>query len=163
MPQIGELSQGLWLASGFGGHGLNTTAMAGELIARAIVEGDDTWRLFLPYELIWTGGTFGRMAAQARYVVHRVRTQFEAGRARRREAARRKAEELAAIGSVDAAARHVFHPSAERAQRQPDDAPEPPTQTQTPAAAETPIQPGETEPDASTTEPTQPRSTAAVK
>lgn len=163
MPQVGELSQGLWLASGFGGHGLNTTAMAGELIARAIVEGDDTWRLLLPYELIWTGGTFGRMAAQARYVVHRVRTRFEAGRARRREAARRKAEELAEIGSVDAAARHVFHPSAERAEQGPGATPEPPTQTQTPAAAETPIQPGETEPDASTTEPTQPRSTAAVK
>ena len=31
MPQIGELSPRLWLASGFGGHGLNTTAMAGEM------------------------------------------------------------------------------------------------------------------------------------
>ena len=41
MPQIGEVSPGLWLASAFGGHGLNTTAMAGNLIARAIVEGDD--------------------------------------------------------------------------------------------------------------------------
>ncbi len=40
MPQIGELGPGVWLASGFGGHGLNTTAMAGNIIARAIVEGD---------------------------------------------------------------------------------------------------------------------------
>ena len=40
MPQIGELGPGVWLASGFGGHGLNTTAMAGNIIARAIVDGD---------------------------------------------------------------------------------------------------------------------------
>ena len=40
MPQIGEIERGLWVASGFGGHGLNTTAMGGELIARGIVEGD---------------------------------------------------------------------------------------------------------------------------
>src|SRR5260370_14481527 len=60
MPQVGEVIPGLWLASAFGGHGLNTTAMAGALIARAITEGDDRWRLFLPYELVWAGGTVGR-------------------------------------------------------------------------------------------------------
>ena len=32
MPQIGELAPGYWLAGAFGGHGLNTTAMAGEMI-----------------------------------------------------------------------------------------------------------------------------------
>src|SRR5262249_40015443 len=52
MPQIGETERGVWVASGFGGHGLNTTAMAGELIARGLVDGDDTWRLFAPYELV---------------------------------------------------------------------------------------------------------------
>ena len=31
MPQIGEITPGLWLLSGFGGHGLNTTAMGGEM------------------------------------------------------------------------------------------------------------------------------------
>jgi gamma-glutamylputrescine oxidase len=62
MPQIGELSPGLWLASGFGGHGINTTAMAGVVIARALVEGDDTWRLFAPFELVWAGGRLGRAA-----------------------------------------------------------------------------------------------------
>src|SRR6516162_6189396 len=38
MPQIGELAPGLWLASGFGGHGRNTTAIAGDIIVRAIAE-----------------------------------------------------------------------------------------------------------------------------
>src|SRR5262245_33653434 len=39
MPQIGEVSRGLWVATAFGGRGLNTSAMAGELIARANAEG----------------------------------------------------------------------------------------------------------------------------
>ena len=56
MPQIGELAPGYWLAGAFGGHGLNTTAMAGEMVARAILDGDDRWRLFSPYELVWAGG-----------------------------------------------------------------------------------------------------------
>lgn len=67
MPQIGELEPGLWIASGFGGHGLNTTAMAGELIARGMVERDETWRLFAPYELVWAGGLLGRALAQGLY------------------------------------------------------------------------------------------------
>jgi glycine/D-amino acid oxidase-like deaminating enzyme len=67
MPQIGELSPGVWLASGFGGHGLNTTAMAGDLITRAIVEGDDRWRLFQPFELVWAGGRAGRIVLQTAY------------------------------------------------------------------------------------------------
>jgi gamma-glutamylputrescine oxidase len=67
MPQIGEIEPGLWIASGFGGHGLNTTAMAGELIARGMVERDETWRLFAPYELVWAGGLLGRALAQGIY------------------------------------------------------------------------------------------------
>jgi hypothetical protein len=67
MPQIGELSPGVWLASGFGGHGINTTAMAGNLITRAITEGDDRWRLFQPFELVWAGGRAGRIVMQTAY------------------------------------------------------------------------------------------------
>jgi gamma-glutamylputrescine oxidase len=92
MPQIGELSPGIWLASGFGGHGLNTTAMAGNLIARAIVDGDDRWRLFLPFELIWTGGLAGRVAAQILYWWRRSRDEIDAQKARGREAGGRQAE-----------------------------------------------------------------------
>ena len=67
MPQVGELEPGLWLASGFGGHGLNTTAMAGELVARGMVDNDETWRLFAPYELVWAGGRIGRALSQSVY------------------------------------------------------------------------------------------------
>ncbi|HEY4407221.1 MAG TPA: FAD-dependent oxidoreductase [Xanthobacteraceae bacterium] len=92
MPQIGELSPGIWLASGFGGHGLNTTAMAGNLIARAIVENDDRWRLFLPFELIWAGGRAGRVAAQAGYWWRRRRDEIKAQKARGRQPGERAAE-----------------------------------------------------------------------
>ncbi|MGN6310922.1 MAG: NAD(P)/FAD-dependent oxidoreductase [Xanthobacteraceae bacterium] len=64
MPQIGELQPGLWVASGFGRHGLNTTALAGQMIARGILWGDDRWRLFAPFELVWAGGKAGRIAGQ---------------------------------------------------------------------------------------------------
>src|SRR5476651_2236953 len=41
MPQIGQLRRGLWVTSGFGRQGLNTSAMAGQLIARSILWGDE--------------------------------------------------------------------------------------------------------------------------
>jgi hypothetical protein len=62
MPQIGQLRKGLWVASGFGGQGINTSAMAGQLIARSILWGDERWRLFSPFELVWAGGPTGRVA-----------------------------------------------------------------------------------------------------
>jgi glycine/D-amino acid oxidase-like deaminating enzyme len=92
MPQIGELSPRVWLASGFGGHGLNTTAMAGQIIARAIIDGDDTWRRFIPFELVWSGGVIGRSAAQVHYWWYRFNERSRARRARYREAEYRRSE-----------------------------------------------------------------------
>lgn len=97
MPQVGELHRGVWVASGFGGHGLNTTAMAGELIARGIVEADQTWRAFAPYELVWAGGKLGRAAMQTYYWGTRPVAKVAEGFARYRERARaQKKEKLAA-------------------------------------------------------------------
>jgi gamma-glutamylputrescine oxidase len=78
MPQIGEIARGVWVASGFGGHGFNTTAIAGDLIARGIVNGDETWRLFSPYDLVWAGGKTGRAAVQALYWARRIRERLDA-------------------------------------------------------------------------------------
>jgi hypothetical protein len=36
--------------------------MAGQLIARSILWGDERWRLFSPFELVWAGGPAGRVA-----------------------------------------------------------------------------------------------------
>jgi gamma-glutamylputrescine oxidase len=106
MPQIGELTPGVWLAGAFGGHGLNTTAMAGDLIARAIVERDDRWRLFSAYELVWAGGKVGPPAAQVLYWSMQVRDAVEERLSHRREAARLRA--------VAAAVRRNLPVTAER-------------------------------------------------
>ncbi len=90
MPQIGELGPGVWLASGFGGHGLNTTALAGNLIARAVVHGDRTWRQFTPFELVWAGGLLGRAAVQMRVWIKRFSEAVAERRARGPERMRRR-------------------------------------------------------------------------
>jgi glycine/D-amino acid oxidase-like deaminating enzyme len=90
MPQIGEVQPNVWLASAFGGQGLNTSAIAGELVARGMVEGDDTWRVFLPYELVWAGGLAGRIVARAAAWWSNQNEQFSARLARRREEQRRR-------------------------------------------------------------------------
>jgi len=90
MPQIGQLRKGLWVASGFGRQGLNTTAMAGQLIARSILWGDERWRLFSPFELVWAGGTTGRVAGYAIGMWTRGSAAAAGALARHRERVRAK-------------------------------------------------------------------------
>ena len=88
MPQIGQLRKGLWVASGFGRQGLNTTAMAGQLIARSILWGDERWRLFSPFELVWAGGVTGRVAGHVIGMWGRGSSAAAGALARYRERAR---------------------------------------------------------------------------
>ena len=88
MPQIGELRRGLWVASGFGRLGINTAALAGQLVAGGMLNGDDRWRLFSPFELVWSGGTTGRVVAQAVYSFSRGQAAVSGALARYRERAR---------------------------------------------------------------------------
>ncbi len=81
MPLIGPCGDGLWMATGFGGHGLNTTAMAGELIARAIAEKDDRWKLFQPYPRRAAGGAIGQAAVQTTYWAMQLRDWWDERRA----------------------------------------------------------------------------------
>lgn len=67
MPQIGRLDDGVWYCMGFGGHGLNTTAIGGRVIAEAIAGESDRIRQFAPFGLAWNGGPFGVAAAQLTY------------------------------------------------------------------------------------------------
>ncbi len=67
MPQIGGSDHGLWWAQAFGGHGLAPTCVAGELLAAAIAEGDDSWKRFADYGLGSTHRPFGYLGAQANY------------------------------------------------------------------------------------------------
>jgi gamma-glutamylputrescine oxidase len=65
MPTLGPLAPRIWFATGFGGLGLATTSMAGRLIASAIVDGDDRWRLFEKFGLPYAGGrSIARVASQ---------------------------------------------------------------------------------------------------
>jgi gamma-glutamylputrescine oxidase len=100
MPQIGEISPGLWIASAFGNHGINTTAIAGEVLARAIVDHDDTWKLFLPYDLVWAGGALGRTVLQGNLWTRRASERVRAGLARKRAAAVRAGDPIPAAADT---------------------------------------------------------------
>jgi gamma-glutamylputrescine oxidase len=67
MPQLGQLQPGVWYAQGYGGHGMGTTALTGELLASAIAEGDRRYELLAPFGLSWTGGPVGTAYAQLVY------------------------------------------------------------------------------------------------
>ncbi len=77
MPLIGRDSEGQWFATGFGGHGLNTTAMAGELIAQAIAGGDDTYKRFAAFPPRYAFGPLGRMGVQSTYWWMQMRDKFD--------------------------------------------------------------------------------------
>jgi gamma-glutamylputrescine oxidase len=81
MPLIGRDGEGRWYATAFGGHGLNTTAMAGLLMARAIAEGDDEYRRFESFGPSWAGGPFGRIGVQGSYWWMQLRDRIDEARA----------------------------------------------------------------------------------
>lgn len=67
MPQVGKLRDGVWYCTAFGGHGMNTTAIGGQVVAEAILGSSDRVRLFAPFGLDWNGGPFGTAAVQLTY------------------------------------------------------------------------------------------------
>jgi hypothetical protein len=71
---------------GFGGQGLATTTVAGELVASAIAEKDDRYQLFAPFGLTPTGGPVGVAAAQLTYWSYQLRDALWARSTRARRA-----------------------------------------------------------------------------
>ena len=67
MPQIGQVEPGIWHCTAFGGHGLNTTAAGGKVVAEGILGQSDRYRLFKTFGLVWAGGPAGLAAAQLKY------------------------------------------------------------------------------------------------
>lgn len=84
MPLIRELAPGLWVNTAFGGHGLNTTTMGGELVASALAKGDRRWQLFGPFVPQWVGGPLGQLAAQTLYWRHAAQDALRSAWHRRR-------------------------------------------------------------------------------
>jgi hypothetical protein len=62
--------------------------MAGQLIARSILWGDERWRLFSPFELVWAGGPLGRVAGQIVGIWSRGASAAAGALARHRERVR---------------------------------------------------------------------------
>ncbi len=77
MPLIGQPETRIWVATAFGGHGLNTTAMAGQLLSRAIAEGDDEYKLFERFGFLRAGGPFRKAAVQTAYWAMQARDKWE--------------------------------------------------------------------------------------
>ncbi len=67
MPLAGAIGPGLWLSTGFCGHGLGTTAAVGEMLADAITSGDRKIELISRFGRPWMGGPLGPLAAQLFY------------------------------------------------------------------------------------------------
>ncbi len=67
MPMIGQSQPNVWHCFGFGGHGLNTTAIGGRVVAEGILGASDRHRLYAPFGLRWAGGPVGRAVAQMTY------------------------------------------------------------------------------------------------
>lgn len=67
MPQIGEMQPGVWHCTAFGGHGLNTTAIGGKLVAEGILGQSERYKLFRPFGLVWAGSYAGLAVAQLTY------------------------------------------------------------------------------------------------
>ncbi|MCA1406297.1 FAD-binding oxidoreductase [Ensifer sp. IC3342] len=67
MPQIGRMSPGVWYCTAFGGHGLNTTAIGGRVVAEGILGQSERYKLYQPFGLVWAGGLAGLAVAQLTY------------------------------------------------------------------------------------------------
>lgn len=67
MPQLGQMSPNVWHITAFGGHGLNTTAIAGKVLAEAMLGETDRIAQFAPFALNWAGGPIGLAVAQLTY------------------------------------------------------------------------------------------------
>ncbi|MEX0923281.1 MAG: FAD-dependent oxidoreductase [Rhodovibrionaceae bacterium] len=82
MPQIGEIEPGLWVCSAFGGHGMCATTAGGEIIAKAIAEGDETYRLFAPFGLDYAGGILRPALVQGAYWYYELRDWLKSPRSK---------------------------------------------------------------------------------
>lgn len=73
MPQIGKLAPDVWYCTAFGGHGMNTTAIGGRVVAEGITGDSHRYRLFEPFGLAWNGGALGTAAVQLTYWSYQAR------------------------------------------------------------------------------------------
>ena len=73
MPVLGRLPDGLWYGSGFGGHGVAPTSVAGEVLAAALCGDNAALSGFASWRLPATFGVAGLAAAQLTYWYYGMR------------------------------------------------------------------------------------------
>jgi hypothetical protein len=100
--------------------------MAGQLIARSILWGDERWRLFSPFELVWAGGTTGRVAGYFIGMWNRGSSAAAGALARYRERAR--TQERVREARLSQVNRQAGTPPVRR--RPPPGRPQPPRRTE---------------------------------
>lgn len=80
MPLLARLKDGLWCATGFGGHGICPTAVAGEVLAETLASPALDQRrlleLFEDFKPGFVGGPFAAVGAQVIYLWWRLRDQL---------------------------------------------------------------------------------------
>jgi glycine/D-amino acid oxidase-like deaminating enzyme len=84
MPMVGQTRANVWHCYGFGGHGLNTTAIGGRVVAEGILGTSDRYKLYAPFGVKWAGGPFGVATAQMTYWTYQAMDfvrEFRAARA----------------------------------------------------------------------------------
>lgn len=73
MPLLGQDPSGLWHATGFGGHGMAPTTLAGDVVAEAITGNRDRLQAFQRWQPVWAGGLAGRAWAQGTYWAYQLK------------------------------------------------------------------------------------------
>lgn len=77
MPILRALEPGIWCATATGGHGLNTTATIGKVVAEAVAGTSDRYKLFAPFKAQWGGGMVGRIGTQMTYWTMQMQDWWE--------------------------------------------------------------------------------------
>ncbi len=78
MPQIGEERPGVWYAQAYGGHGVAATNITGDMLAAAIADGDDRYRMLSNrFKLTSTYGPMGKLGAEATYRYYQLRDKLK--------------------------------------------------------------------------------------
>jgi len=83
MPLLGRTAGSLWYALAFGGHGMATTTLAGEVLAEALTGERERLAAFADWPPSWAGGLGGRAAVQCVYWGLQARDQLRTRRLRR--------------------------------------------------------------------------------
>ena len=80
MPHIGKFKDGLWFCTNFGNNGLGPTTAGGEIIAAAIAQDSEKYRIFEPFGVEYPGEgllpCIGPYAAQGVYTWWRTKDLF---------------------------------------------------------------------------------------